>query len=190
MPNFRQGKGKITAIDARDKIVLIDLAFKEGGDGKTETLKAKVYPDQVAALGLEENKACDVTVESRPAKNPQYGDDTFITAWNGKDVRQQARGGGSPFKGGGGGGNKGGRPERSPEDTASIVVQTAAKSAEALLVAEMAACAHVAAAQVAVGGKPEKLPAIDPNRVRALVQDFASAMMESIPSVAAKVRGE
>jgi hypothetical protein len=165
MPNFRQGKGKITAIDARDKIVLIDLAFKEGGDGKTETLKAKVYPDQVAALGLEENKACDVTVESRPAKNPQYGDDTFITAWNGKDVRQQARSGGSPFKGGGGGGP---RP-RDPAEGASIVAQVIVKEAAEMCRAEMTLGVH------AEEGQPQ---VFNPNRFRQMALDIARAYHE------------
>ena len=169
MPNWRTGKGVISALQIGEgnKPWRMTLKFvPDDAPPKTEAekLTVKCWSRDAEPLAIAEGGPFAVTIEEKPAEG-NYPAEWFVKAWNGKDVRQQARGGGSSFKGGGGGGP---RP-RDPAEGASIVAQVVIKEAAEVCRAEMTLGVH------AEEGEPQ---AFNPNRFRQLALDIATAYHE------------
>ena len=169
MPNWRTGKGVISALQIGEgnkpwRMSLKFLADDAPQGAVAENMTVKAWGRDAEPLAIAEGGPCAVTIEEKPAEG-NYPAEWFIKAWNGKDVRQQARSGGSSFKGGGGGGP---RP-RDPAEGASIVAQVIVKEAAEMCRAEMTLGVH------AEEGQPQ---VFNPNRFRQMALDIARAYHE------------
>lgn len=96
------------------------------GDQKVGKLIFEEYPDKTIKFWSTDPFIPDLTVGKRAlaafetvkSKNPDYPDDKFLTSWGGVERKPKGKGG---FGGGG--------AKRTPEETASIMAQSAIKSA-------------------------------------------------------------
>lgn len=90
------------------------VTFEEHPDRIIKFWSSAAFADQ-----LKVGAKAAATFETVKSQNPDYPDEKFLKTWNGTSGRA-ARGGGG-----------GGRPQRTPEEIASIMAQTALKEAVA-----------------------------------------------------------